>query len=333
MTDRFIQSQFFPNNNDKSQSALDQCVRSGLPVFSEDMIENHGAKRFFACGYDYFCNIMYKRKKPKHVYEVLQWHLPTKIFFDFDEKDMSKREDFKCSVKKYLEHVSDKLGGDVTYVILHASTEKKCSMHVIFQIFLENMQGVKQFVKETLEECPCPYVDESVYGRNRSFRLLHSKKKGKSDSSTLIRTSLDEKYCPNELFETLIQSYEPTPRSCFYDKYKHEIQIMSAPSSPSSSSSCSSSSPGIMLRHDPFQRFIEPFGGKIISVKECEHFVSCIIGNMKCAKLNRYHGNNNQFMRICKSSGRGWFRCSDTETCKGFKYHAFDGTFLLTKIN
>ena len=103
--ERFTNTAFFPNYEEKGSGLL-ESIQTQSPVFSFDM-NGVGAKHFFSCGYESFVG-HYETKvtcshMPPNYYEVLQFDLPSKLYFDFDASGMDI-EQFKDIVNDFLNH-------------------------------------------------------------------------------------------------------------------------------------------------------------------------------------------------------------------------------------
>jgi hypothetical protein len=209
---------------------------------------------------------------------------------------------------------------DIPIYVLEASTDKKLSRHVILEVFLENIPTVKSFVEHVIEKTPCEYVDLKVYTRNRLFRLIHSYKCGKPKNSALRLPGVDG-YDPIHVFKTMIQAMLPPHYAGPFDKIKDEvatsvtyIAIRSAVSSGSTRNGYSGCH-GTAGVPDSLSGFITSFsaGGVVLSCKENDSFISCIVGDKQCPWKQDTHKHNNQYFTIIKSVMRGYFQCADPE--------------------
>jgi len=342
-SDPFKSSVFFPKPKGSSDvSCMTQCIESGLPVFARDT--GKGAlKTYFACGYEHFCFNLYRNgtERYRNVYELLQMDKPTKIYLDFDHSDVNDVGDFKKGTEKLIKHIysilHDKVGHDVPFYILDASTDTKLSQHVIFECFLTDIYAVKNFVQYAVDDCPCDYWDGAVYTRNRLFRLLHSRKFGKSIESTLRVNgqSVDSPYDPMMVFKTMIQAKLPShyfgPFTPIKDSLASTVSFFKM-STKGSGGACKSSYNGTMCRDLPhgFNSFIELMGGILLSSKENDSFITCIVGGKSCPWKQVPHKNNNQYFTICKSNCVGYFECADPE-CDNTPYDRTSLTYLWAK--
>jgi hypothetical protein len=339
MQDVFKSTTFYPlsrKDHPTGQSPQYQCIETGLPVFARD-IDTTCKKTYMACGYEHFCFKHYTKHndRTRHMYELLQELKPTKIYCDFDHENVADADDFKRSIEQFIKAVLKTLpercrgleGVVVPFYILEASTSSKLSRHVIFECYLENIPTVKAFIDFVLTTCPCPYLDTKVYTRNRCFRLLYSYKYGKSQDSALTICG-DSTYNPLFVFKTMIQAR-------FTPHYHGALSVMEGElnstvyhvnlttrvkgSVNGYSGHCATNVP------PGLDEFISEFGekglhnhvgGVLLSCKENETFITCIVGGLRCPWAGRVHKSNNTYFTICKSSLKGWFNCSDLE-CGG----------------
>lgn len=321
-----------PKENEMSMSKQQQCIHSGIPVFARDILDG-GKKTYFSCGYDYFCNVLYRDTNMRHVYELLQYDKPSKIYVDFDCGDVSRQHDFDEEYNKFCAEMFKIIGDDTPVYVLDACTDKKLSRHVIFECFLENIPEVQNVVEHVLSLCPCEFVDRGVYTRNRVFRLIYSYKLGKDKNSALRinGTTIDDPYNPEHVFRTMIQAminphYIDGPFSNLEGLCK-AVRKLSYGGSSNNKYYGSGYSTGRCNLPDLFTKYIQEYGGVLLSARENDHFISCIVGGKKCPWTDRPHKNNNQFFTVCKSNLMGFWQCSDPE-CEKIHYEESDMAFI-----
>lgn len=343
MTSAFKASTFFPKHVDDGMTMMNQCIESGLPTFAKD-IGNGALKAYFACGYEHFCFKLYDRgsERYRNVYELLQVNKPTKIYLDFDHNKVVDKDEFTSSTQKFInkvyEVIVDKTGkSEVPFYVLDASTHKKLSLHVIFELFLANIPTVKKFVDYVLKECPCEYLDNKVYTRNRLFRLLYSRKYGECiESSLRIKgTPLDSMYDPIAVFKTMVQAMIPPHYSGPFLSIKDElatgVTFIDLPEYINDVSGSGYFRATCRSLPTSFNDFMETMGGGVVlSTKENDNFISCIIGGKLCPWKGSPHKNNNQYFTICKSNLKGFFQCADLD-CPDTPYEITDVSFLWRK--
>lgn len=323
-----------PKENEMSMSKQQQCIHSGIPVFAKDIMDG-GKKTYFSCGYDHFCTVMYRSKRLRHVYELLQYEKPTKIYVDFDCCDLSKKKQFDDEYNNYCSEMLKIVGEDTPVYVLDACTDKKLSRHVIFECFLENVPEVQKVVEHVLSLSPCEFLDRGVYTRNRVFRLLYSYKLGKDPSSALRinGTSVDDPYDPEHVFRTLIQAmmnphYVDGPLCHLEGLCKVVRTLNYSNKGPSSGRYYGTGYTSGYCNLPPlFSKFIQEYGGVLLSARENESFISCIVGGKSCPWSDKPHKNNNQFFTVCKNNLMGFWQCSDPE-CEKIHYEEIDMAFL-----
>lgn len=302
---------------------MNQCIESGLPVFARDVGAN-AKKAYMACGYEHFCFNFYAKDndRTRHMYELLQDNKPTKIYCDFDHNNVNDIQDFRNSSDEFIKAILKTLkercklleGVDIPFYVLEASTDKKLSRHVVFECYLENIPMVKSFVEHVITNCPCPYLDTKVYTRNRLFRILYSYKYGK-DRNSALKVSNDGQYNPFHVFKTLIQA-KITPHyhglfSPIKDELCHTVYRVNLAVRRSSTNGYS----GHYSTNEPcgLSNFLNEMDGVLLSCKENENFITCVVGGLRCPWVGRVHKSNNQYFTICKRTLRGFFQCADKE--------------------
>jgi hypothetical protein len=272
------------------------------------------------------------------MYELLQNDKPTKIYLDFDHSDVNDKEDFVRSTNKFIKEVLFAIAQQsniedptsIPFYVLEASTNKKLSRHVIFECFLKDLPTVKAFVEFVHnEKYECRYLDRKVYTRNRLFRLIYSYKSGKEPSSAL---RIDDKrvspssYNPFHVFKTMIQAMLPPHYVGPFNEIKNEVSqhvtFIQLPNKTLSRTINGYSTFGdngkkraVYEIMDGLNDFVSMFSddGVILSFKENDNFISCVIGGKRCPWIQRMHKSNNQYLTICKNTMRGFFQCSDPE--------------------
>lgn len=351
--DPFKSTVFYPTpkvesaQNVSQPSPMNQCILSGLPVFARDTGKD-AKKAYMACGYEHFCFTLYAKAtdRTRHMYELLQMDKPTKIYLDFDHSDVTAKEYFIDSSNKFIkatlcaiEELSDKKSDDIPFYVLEASTDKKLSRHVIFECFLKDIDVVRAFVEYVAnQKCACEYLDKRVYTRNRLFRLIYSYKFGKDPSSALTVSGSHE-YNPFHVFKTMIQAKLPPHYTGPFEKLKEELaQGTTFVNLKSMTSSSGNGYIGnsVSKRNIPpgLHDFVAAFSdeGAVLSCKENDDFISCIIGGKKCPWTQSVHKSNNQYFTICKKTMRGFFQCADQECADSehgmVPYGHVDLTFL-----
>lgn len=345
--ERFCNPEFYPPSH--QGSGLVECIETGLPIFSIDT-NTTGAKRFFACGYERFIEI-YRQKvehgsKPPNMYEVLQYDIPTKLFFDIDAKNCDAII-FKESCEKLINHCLEKLSDLFDHkftsnniVVLNSSTPQKCSVHIVFQYFFKNMETVKTIVElltESIDNNDIKnMIDFSVYSRTRSFRLIYSSKKGKDN--IFIIQGKSKLYNSMDVFDSLIQAklvahYQGPFVQSVYSKYHRHVFDMPMSNTPSPHNGSFANSHRLDKSKLPprLLDYVKLVGnGTVVSSKQVGDFLYCIVKNMKCPYIKKTHRHNNQYFILNTLTLSGWFKCADTE-CPQQIYYKDNMRWLMIK--
>jgi hypothetical protein len=332
---QFKSTTFFPKakENELSMTKQQQCIHSGMPVFAKDIMDG-GKKSYFACGYEHFCNVMYRNPNLRHVYELLQYDKPSKIYVDFDCSDVSKQAQFHDEMNKYCGKMLELIGEDVPVYVLDATTDKKLSCHIIFECFVDSVPEVQNIVEHVLSLSPCEYLDRGVYTRNRVFRLLYSYKLGKDRSSALRihGTTINDPYNPEHVFRTMIQAMvNPHFKDGCFSNLKNlckNVRQINYSTKGSGKKYYGSGYSTSRCNLPPlFVKYIQDHGGVMLSARENDNFISCIVAGKKCPWTDKPHRNNNQFFTMCKNNLMGFWTCSDPE-CDNIHYEETDMAFI-----
>lgn len=168
----------------KLNEALIRCKKTEI-IIAED-VAKCGAKRFHV---DSLQNLhhLYNSMQKKHWYETLQEKRQSRLFLDIES------DDSVVDIKWLVGYISDGLktflrgkGSTIVPVfeILDSSSSAKSSFHVVCtNVFFENVYHVGAFVRRvicTMINFDIDYsaIDESVYTKNRMFRVNGSTKFG-----------------------------------------------------------------------------------------------------------------------------------------------------------
>jgi hypothetical protein len=324
---------FFPSYVE-GMSKLVQCIHSELPVFSRDCGEG-GEKSFFSCGYLHFVDTVYRKPYNRHLYEVLQWEKPTKLYFDFDKyvDEQTDKEAFESLVQRFVSHVSKDIMERFSYdvapgvTLMDASTDKKLSKHVVFQFYLTDIPTVKAYYDYLVgsfsfsDPDEAAIIDDGVYTRNRSFRLVYSSKFGKSNP-LLINGKTE--YCPTDVVTSMIQiraepHYRGPYRPLVVGQIHHFTGAGGARKRPRAGDSATSQYVPPSDLPEGVVDYIKTRGGTLRSGQREDNFLSFIVGGMHCPWVGRVHKSNNTFFTINTTSGMSWLRCSDTD-CPNMHY-------------
>lgn len=189
----------------------------GFAVFAlENERTTNGRRRYLVCRKDDFWD-RYRRmeKDQRHFYEIIREGTPCHLYFDLEfNRDINFLRDGPAMVRSFISFVLARLkrtfssvATEADVVQLDSSTDSKFSRHLIFRLpraAWRNNAHAGDFVRDlclSLEEessnlspdeaallSPVVkddkghdvlFVDQSVYSKNRNFRLVFSSKVGK----------------------------------------------------------------------------------------------------------------------------------------------------------
>jgi hypothetical protein len=166
------------------KEAIIRCEKTEM-IIAEDFAVN-GVKRFHV-GSLGDLHQLYIGMQNKHWYETLQEKRQSRLFLDIES------ESSVVDIKSLVGYISDRLQEFLTYrgstivpnfEILNSSSPIKSSFHVICtNVFFENIYHVGAFVRRVIcimikNDMDYSAIDESVYTKNRMFRINGSTKFG-----------------------------------------------------------------------------------------------------------------------------------------------------------
>jgi len=304
---------FPPSNSSKSKLAL--CLNQNLPVFAQD-VNALGAKSFFCCGYSFFVDHFYKKKKEKRIYEVLRFDKPTKLFFDFDQDIIAAdtKQSFEQEFDGFLNGTLGVLASTfddlnietIPMVVLDASTTKKLSRHVIIDVLFENMSTVKDFVSFLQLSLVCSSLDAKIYTRNRAFRLIYSEKYGKKNPLIRIGDAADS-YNAEAVYQSLIQAVHRPGKALL------PVRTFTLPQSKKRRFCEMGSKSTVNTNELPLNLicYIANLGGIIRTASKDDQFIKLVVGQMFCPFKQDFHKNNNAYFTFHFASRRSWWKCAD----------------------
>lgn len=326
-----------------------------------------------------------KPQNERHTYEIIPENLPCKLYFDleFDQKENTELngikmiETFIKIITMFVKQKFDIICNEEDVLDLDSSTAEKFSHHLIFQslVFSNNFQAgyfvkficseINKFLSEDLdpEDNVCFYggitvkdlldlktnkglfCDQSVYSRNRHFRLFKSSKFKKNVPLVLSNTNkykLPEKSHCEDCFEKQIflkslitfgcdnkvllnfKNVKSQVESELHGRHGHNyIQNINT--------ECESS-----YTNSPFQRidkFISDlvFPGKIFRIhyfQSVNKLVYSIVKNRYCGNVKRQHKNNNVKYVVDLNEMYWYQKCYDPD-CEQYRSN---GTKLPSEI-
>ncbi len=347
---------------DKALEALKTINNQNCAIFAKE-IHPSGARKFLVTRYDEF-EQRYKYQMQSYqrcYYELIESDKPLKLYFDIEYSQIANETSqceflmttFKTLLIDFVKQKHNIVLSAQNIIDLTSTVPSKFSRHLIVgDVVFENYIHCKIFVEHFCNELkslvckndavkslfvnsskleqthPLLFVDQSVYTKNRCFRILQSSKLKKIQQGTPARLSFrfsDQRqtipflntlvtymnsntknyirYSYNTLYKMSKKSYHisSTNRNNFNkvklkscnDKFQsiHEYMLEFAPEWPSqlNSSHCNQSNTGTIYKY-----VVETQSdGTVLAVT---YFVK---GNRWCANINRQHQRNNITFRVC----------------------------------
>ena len=184
----------------KQYDALKYAKLKGETSFSFESSKND--RKFLVTSRSRFWS-QYQKTKRKNHYEIIPPDVECKLFLDLEflkkcnqEKNgQEMTEHLLCKIIMILNHEFDLQISRDHCVVMESCSKEKYSSHVIFNGFcFQNISQTGQFVEYILNKFSedekilfsvndkygnnVPYIDTSVYNRNRQFRIIFSSKFG-----------------------------------------------------------------------------------------------------------------------------------------------------------
>ena len=307
-----------------SSSGLIECLEKASKgpergVFAQD-VHVSGAKKFFVCGYVYFCDKFYKRlpESAKCIYEVLTEDASSKVYIDYDasRNDIETSQKFNETLEKLTTFIKSNCDSPdrVNRVVLGADSDKKFSRHVIFNVVYSNITAVKTVIEAFLASADHndPDIDMGVYTKNRCFRLMGSRKKG--SDRVLIPAGSQKSY---KICQTLIQYIQP-------DSTVRGKPISNFGNSDNSKGKRKRESAAQLDDLEYLKQWLDRRDLKVVNI-QTKTFKNAqgtkvptldltLCGDAAiCGWTKRVHKSNNLFASLDKRNGRLSFRCSDPD--------------------
>lgn len=344
----------FPDRH-STVSAYEQMQSLNMPMFAYD-IDETARKGYVCCDWTTFVTSYYKgiTLSCKNVYEVLREGEPLKFFLDLEAMICDDRVyDPICDrvVEKVLVLSEELFNYRPPHIVLDASNEGKFSKHVIFGLFLEDMNSCKslmELLRQSLDEEELGIVDQAVYTKNRLFRLLYSSKFNVPNRRLRVVGKGDE-YDEVDMLDSLVGYYVKRGTKEMEDLRIHWVDEMYGPpfrltydvpkkevsrrSGGSRNGITNESVSGWMSTEPPtkLSKFLDMLGVEVLSSKEQsngdERFFSFILKGLECPWKGDEHASNNQFLFI-DPRGVGKFQCSDPD-CLKIYYSQYDFSRVL----
>jgi hypothetical protein len=320
----------------KLKEALIKCNKDMSEIIIAEDIAGNGAKRFHV---DSLENLhqLYMSMQKKHWYETLQEKRQSRLFLDIES------ESSVVDIKGLVGFIRDNLQvflrckGSTTapvFEILDSSSSAKSSFHVVCtNVFFENTYHVGAFVRRIIclmikQGLDYSAIDESVYTKNRMFRINGSTKFGSERrlknalpwASLLVqsRNTTGEVFSCNEIDNTTPCSTSLKTTDLFeFDKVKKmwiTKQIRYAGAEDGMLTDCTLLDPIFDWLDNTFRAEIQRYNQKV--TPDGIMFVSS--GSRCCQIQNREHKGNHIWFRIDINRQTVFQHCFDAD-CKKIK--------------
>lgn len=321
-----------PKNLPPNETPFTLCIKQNSPLFSSDIIPEDGAKRFFTCGWEYFCNNYYKRAHltNPHIYEVILQDTVCKIFIDVDYKFNGETDSFDCekhvdAIKKHAQEVFQELFSidtQIEYIELDSSRPNKFSKHIIWQLFVQDIKQVEKVVQKIIEKDPennSKLIDSTIYNKSRSFRLVYSSKMGRNKKRLMPNGSDELTYDPKLVFKSMVTTFIPkgTITNLIDDTYPESLyNIFENENELGTESKYSiSSRSGVSQDSIPpkLNEFFDSIGAVVrsVSANDDTKVIYFILGELTCPWTQRVHKSNNTYFTLNCKTAKGYFKCAD----------------------
>jgi len=194
------------NQKSEALAYITEKSNTDLKLFSEDICEDDGRKRFIATSYD---NIyMLSKTKDSHMYENYEANQPLKLILDIDLKIDSENKGmnyFNDLLVRAIDAVNDRIKeftDEIPITIILKSCRKdKLSAHIIYtNIHFSNIHSMKCFMMTV----KTPLIDQKIIDPNiyrvGCMRMLWNSKMGKSNILEYDDSDLYEYISDKQLF-------------------------------------------------------------------------------------------------------------------------------------
>jgi hypothetical protein len=282
-----------------------------------------------------------------HLYEVLQYTKPTKLFIDVDRASGPEEgklfTDALAMFVSFLERSTAAstatAASTVQYIVLDSSTPIKFSRHVIFNVMCANVQSVQKVIAE-MSMFANYVVDMTVYTRNRCFRLPYSSKRGRGVRLLPLGGGSDEvvTYDSSVLGCSLIQ-HVSTKFSSFSQLLRFEQQEIENDKGKDIEDdvpvvrSCEQNRGTTSELPDFIKDVLGQLRVNALSTASFyaeSRFLSVVVGGKYCPWKGGVHKSNNSFFTVDFKKKRSWFTCADPE-CPRLRFSEFDMTWCWDK--
>lgn len=308
-------------------------------------IDGKGRRRFVVAPYESFWRWYRRclRRNPTpqlHFYEIIRQGYACKLYFDLEylfEHNAHIRPEL-C-LENLLGAIKDEAKmSKISWMLLDSCTEKKWSKHVIINEigFYDNIQAgefVTRIIKRMDSSClvkdpdgrEAPFIDASVYSRNRCFRLVGSSKFGKTarllpenHPKDAARLSIPEQLFYNSLVCNVSATAKlfGSPRTTdeyFKSPYKTHEPRGSSDNYNSNNAAESSHEKENIDKY--IMSIVSKNGGGIHAVTSLNGALSYAIkgGYKYCGRIGRHHKSNNVILIVDVKTRTGYQKCFDPD--------------------
>lgn len=339
------------------KEAFEYCDRLNtfIAIFSFEFDQSKiGSRKFVVCSlHDFWAR--YKLMTKGHYYELIRTDSPCHLYFDLEfDFDLNPTANGSEMLQTFIELVFQRLHSHLNLprkriktVKLHSSSQTKFSYHLLFknnEYCFRNNQDVGVFVHSMVEEWKhsiasktpnyqtylslfvfnkqgelVPFVDTSVYSKNRNFRLWRSSKIGKDRILEIEGVNFD--------FETFKESLV-----CDYEKISNHFNIATSinPYKPSKVITSKIESfekrpqnmPSPLIESFILSSIIRDEKANIQSAlyyKQSNTLLITIRGNRFCNRIRRQHRSNQIYYVANLNTGQVFQRCFDPD-CRNFSF-------------
>ena len=319
----------------------DAYKSSGTPktVFSFE-IDLSGSRKFLVTTKEKFYSFYSQLKQQRHYYEVIPEMSKSKLYFDLEfVKHFNKEKNGHFMTRKFISKVNECLYNKYKIrnnfedvVILESSSVKKFSLHLIFkEVVFPNNRQCGRFVKKMTEGFSTEemkmfeinessghkglYIDETVYSKNRHFRIILSSKIGravplllssidtcakKMQFSTMKSEEFDIDY---DIFMSSLVTFTSDSKYQVMEHEQDDIITMDSSSHVDPIEGQGSSSP--FPEVEDYIKTLIPRGtiSRWKYYTETESYGFDTVGDRYCRNVQRRHRRNNTFYVLKLSDG------------------------------
>lgn len=333
-----------PYNDPSGVSQYERTRAIGTPMFSIEKPTAKGDRNiytYYTAGWFVFL-ASYQRLTDKSRYEIIREGRPMKLYMDLDAKyskgytteQVAQAYEHVVAVTKNVVH--ELFGVGMDYFVMDSSSAEKFSKHLIFDLWLTNVNVCKELVLRHIVPRLDPaldiMLDKNVYTKNRNFRLLYSHKVG--SERVLLPDDRNPEYNEESMIKSLITCYIPNDPSHPFYKYVsdkpvsyfeiHDMEIQAEPVRGKRTYTRSVAAPGA---GDSLvagvERLFNACGYNIHSRFVGEDMHQFIVQGVRCPFKGDVHDSNKAFFNV-DSDLQGYFLCADSDDCPRIRFGMVD---------